>query len=144
MPSRRHEPGAGSDLEASSVLKLGDFQQTPTLTLSEARLILNAVVEKRRELAPNGRIQETETLTKTQDYLDMFARFKDKENVEAAERILTSYAGQLDFFERSQLGSLLPDEAEEAKALIPSLQSKISDGDLQQLLDELQKLRLNG
>lgn len=104
MPARRHEPGAGSDLEATSVLKLGDFQHTPTLTLSEARLILNAVVDKRRERA-GGRVQETETLTKTQDYLDMFARFKEKENVEAAERILTAYAGQLDFFERSQLGA---------------------------------------
>jgi DNA-directed RNA polymerase II subunit RPB4 len=39
------------------------------------------------------------------------------------------------------LGSLCCDNAEEAKSLIPSLQSKISENDLQELLDELTKLR---
>lgn len=39
------------------------------------------------------------------------------------------------------LGSLCCDNAEEAKSLIPSLQNKISDSDLQELLDELTKLR---
>jgi DNA-directed RNA polymerase II subunit RPB4 len=41
----------------------------------------------------------------------------------------------------SGIGSLCCDNAEEAKSLIPSLQNKISDGDLQELLDELTKLR---
>ena len=104
MPSKRHEPRAAGDLEATTTLKLGDFQHIPTLTLSEARLILNAVMDKRTAENGGSRVQETETFTKTQDYLDMFARFKEKENVEAAERILTTYAGQLDFFERSQIG----------------------------------------
>lgn len=40
---------------------------------------------------------------KTTDYLDIFARFKQKENIEAVERILSSRA-ELDLFERSQLG----------------------------------------
>lgn len=40
-----------------------------------------------------------------------------------------------------QIGSLCCDNAEEAKSLIPSLQNKISDVDLQELLDELTKLR---
>ena len=39
------------------------------------------------------------------------------------------------------IGSLCCDNAEEAKSLIPSLQNKIGDGDLQELLDELTKLR---
>ena len=141
MAPGRRDPQARSDLEATNVLKLGDFQQTPTLTLSEARLILEAVVEKRKER--DHRLDETETLQKTREYLDVFARFKEKENVEAAERILNQYEGQLDFFERSQLGSLLPDDSEEAKHLIPSLQGKIEDDTLQSLLDELQKLRMN-
>lgn len=42
-------------------------------------------------------------LIKTQDYLDVFARFKQKENIEAVERILSSRT-ELDLFERSQLG----------------------------------------
>ena len=45
------------------------------------------------------------TLIKTQDYLDVFARFKQKENIEAVERMLTSRT-ELELFERSQLGML--------------------------------------
>ena len=39
------------------------------------------------------------------------------------------------------LGSLCLDSADEAKTLIPSLQTKISDSELQELLDEITKLR---
>ena len=105
------------------------------------------------------------TLIKTQDYLDVFARFKQKENIEAVERMLTSHT-ELELFERSQLGtldnrpsgclfesvlesnddvcvlgSLCCESAEEAKTLIPSLSNKISDADLQELLDDITKLR---
>jgi len=38
------------------------------------------------------------------------------------------------------IGSLCCDTAEEAKTLIPSLVEKISDDDLQELLDEITKL----
>jgi len=43
------------------------------------------------------------TLIKTQDYLDVFARFKQKENIEAVERMLATH-DELEYFERSQLG----------------------------------------
>ncbi|KKA25536.1 tRNA (guanine(37)-N1)-methyltransferase [Rasamsonia emersonii CBS 393.64] len=76
----------------------------------------------------------------TLDYLEVFSRFKDEENIKAVERLLNSHT-ELEMFERSQLGSLCCDNAEEAKSLIPSLQNKISDADLQELLDELTKLR---
>lgn len=110
-------------------------------------------------------------MIKTQDYLDVFARFKQKENIEAVERMLASH-DELELFERSQLGTfpipipLLPpqttqspprrhqrpntprrtgslccESAEEAKTLIPSISNKISDGDLQELLDDITKLR---
>ena len=38
------------------------------------------------------------------------------------------------------IGSLCCDTAEEAKTLIPSLQDKITDDDLQELLDQITKL----
>lgn len=117
-------------------------------------------------------------LMKTTEYLDHFARFKRKENVEAVERLLSAHK-ELAKFERAQLGrftataSILPtnllpyskardlffekrggqcadilhaigslccDSSEEAKTLIPSLQDKITDDDLQELLDEITKL----
>ena len=40
------------------------------------------------------------------------------------------------------IGSLCCESPEEAKTLIPSLANKISDGDLQELLDEIMKMRL--
>jgi len=42
---------------------------------------------------------------KTTDYLDHFARFKQKENVEAVERLLSAHK-ELAKFERAQLGNL--------------------------------------
>ena len=43
----------------------------------------------------------------------------------------------------SFIGSLCCETADEAKTLIPSLADKISDDDLQTLLDELYKLMTN-
>lgn len=98
-------------------------------------------------------------LTQTLNYLDAFARFRQKENVEAVERLLSAHK-QLAKFERAQigmgaslgsagqvanvtdsLGSLCCETAEEAKTLIPSLTDKITDEDLQELLDEISKLQ---
>lgn len=46
-------------------------------------------------------------LLKTTDYLDHFARFKRKENVEAVERLLSAHK-ELAKFERAQLGMWIP------------------------------------
>ncbi|KAL8940953.1 MAG: hypothetical protein Q9216_002522 [Gyalolechia sp. 2 TL-2023] len=136
-PTARTREKPSGDEEASADLKLGEFQNVPTLTLSEARLLINAVMDHRKSVR---KVEETDTLVKTQDYLDVFARFKQKENIEAVERMLSAKQ-ELELFERSQLGSLCCETAEEAKTLIPSLSSKISDQDLQELLDDITKLR---
>ncbi|KZZ88840.1 polymerase II polypeptide D [Ascosphaera apis ARSEF 7405] len=137
----REEPKA--ELEATTELKLGEFQDVPTLSLSEARLVINKVLDIRRNAEGEGGrpvTEEPEALTKTLDYLEIFARFKDTENIEEVEKLLSAHT-ELELFERSQLGSLCCDNAEEAKSLIPSLQNKISDSELQELLDEMTKLR---
>ncbi|PSS22966.1 hypothetical protein M430DRAFT_33615 [Amorphotheca resinae ATCC 22711] len=136
-PTSRTREAPQGDEEAAAELKLGEFQDVDALTHSEAALVINALVAKRRMDRKN--INETEMLTKTQIYLDHFARFKRKENVEAVERLLSAHK-ELAKFERAQLGSLCCDSAEEAKTLIPSLTDKISDDDLQELLDEITKL----
>ncbi|RMJ27477.1 polymerase II [Aspergillus sp. HF37] len=137
-PTHRQRVLPQGELEAASTLKLGADHNAHTLTLSEARLIINKVLENKR--GGEGKYEEPENLTKTLDYLEVFARFKDEENIKAVERLLNAHT-DLESFERSQLGSLCCDNAEEAKSLIPSLQHKITDGDLQELLDELTKLR---
>ncbi|CAD0091716.1 unnamed protein product [Aureobasidium vineae] len=126
------------DEEATAILRLGEFQQVPALNLSEARTIINAVTQRRRNI--KQKVSESETLLKTQEYLELFARFKQQEHVTAVEQLLTTRT-ELERFERSQLGDLCPDSAEEAKTLVPSLEGKISDEDLQELLDEMMKLR---
>ncbi|RYP07048.1 hypothetical protein DL768_007143 [Monosporascus sp. mg162] len=135
-PTSRPKPRPAGNEEAGDTINLGEFQDVETLTLSEAALVINALVTKRRN---ERKMNETEMLTKTIDYLDAFSRFKKKENVEAVERLLSAHK-EFHKFERAQLGSLCCETAEEAKTLIPSLQDKISDEDLQDLLDEMYKL----
>ncbi|KAI9172142.1 DNA-directed RNA polymerase II subunit rpb4 [Paramyrothecium foliicola] len=145
----RPKPAPPGNEEASNSLNLGEFQNVDTLTLSEAALVLNALVTKRRNDRKN--VNETEPflltsvavsrmLNQTLNYLDHFARFTRKENVEAVERLLSAHK-DLAKFERAQLGSLCCNDADEAKTLIPSLADKITDEDLQELLDEIQKLQ---
>ncbi|CEJ90721.1 Putative RNA polymerase Rpb4 family protein [[Torrubiella] hemipterigena] len=135
--SRPKPPPPGNE-EAGTNLNLGEFQHVDTLTLSEASLVLNALVAKRRNDGKN--VNETEMLNQTLTYLDFFARFTQKENVEAVERLLSAHKN-LAKFERAQLGSLCCEDADEAKTLIPSLTDKISDDDLQDLLNEISKLQ---
>jgi len=134
--SRAREKPAGGE-EAGEELKLGEFQNVPSLSLSEARLLINAVMDHRKQ---QRKVEETDVLLKTTQYLDVFARFKQKENIAAVERMLAAHT-DLESFERSQLGSLCCETAEEVKTLIPSLANKKSDADLQDLLDEITKLR---
>ncbi|KAI9847186.1 MAG: RNA polymerase B [Sclerophora amabilis] len=138
-PTSRAREKPQGDEEATSELRLGEFQNVPSLTLSEARLVINVVMENRKQ-KQQREVQDTEMLIKTQDYLEVFARFKQKENIEAVERLLVAHE-DLEHFERSQLGSLCCETSEEAKTLIPSLVDKKGDADLQELLDEMSRLR---
>lgn len=53
--------------------------------------------------------------------------------------LLDSLLGQkkLHKFELAALGNLCPDGAEEAKALIPSLEGRFEDEELRQILDDI-------
>lgn len=104
-PTHRKRELPQAELEATTQLKLGEFQNVPTLSLSEARLVINKVLDLRRK--GEHKFEERETLIKTQDYLEVFARFKEKENIEAVERLLSQHT-ELELFERSQLGGLAP------------------------------------
>lgn len=101
-PTSRTRPTPSGDEEATTILSLGEFTATPSLSLSEARILIHAVLEHRR--GTGRKVQETDVLVKMQDYLDEFARFKQKENIEAVERLLNG-RGELESFERSQIGT---------------------------------------
>ncbi|EDO17398.1 hypothetical protein Kpol_1060p55 [Vanderwaltozyma polyspora DSM 70294] len=77
-------------------------------------------------------------LKNTMEYLTNFSRFRDQETVGAVIQLLKSTG--LHPFEIAQLGSLACDTADEAKTLIPSLNNKISDDELERILKELSNL----
>lgn len=77
-------------------------------------------------------------LKNTMEYLTNFSRFRDQETVSAVIQLLKSTG--LHPFEVAQLGSLACDTADESKTLIPSLNNKISDDDLERILKELSNL----
>ncbi|KAL5042644.1 hypothetical protein BDW71DRAFT_200404 [Aspergillus fruticulosus] len=104
LPPATHRQRAlpQGELEAASTLKLGADQNTHTLSLSEARLVIDKVLANKRR--GGKKYEEPENLIKTLEYLSLFARFKDEENIKAVERLLNSHT-ELEMFERSQLGT---------------------------------------
>lgn len=58
--SRPKPPAAGKE-EAGQALKLGEFEGVETLSLSEASLVINALVAKRRNDRKN--VNETESVS---------------------------------------------------------------------------------
>ncbi|KAH9473602.1 hypothetical protein Pst134EA_000684 [Puccinia striiformis f. sp. tritici] len=95
--------------EDASQLKLGtDFEIAGCLSISEVKLLL----EQRDKPA------DTAVYKKTHEYVNQFARFNSTDSAQAARQIL-SKDPTLKPFESAQLASLCPEEAEEAKSLIP-------------------------
>lgn len=145
MHSRTRELPAG-DEEARETLHLGEFATAPTLSLSEARILISHVLDSRAKNTaaagyPMPTITPENALGKTQVYLDMFARLKDQASVMAVEGALHELAGNIQNFERAQLGNLMAQDADEAKSLIPSLKEKVGDEELEEVLDKILKAR---
>lgn len=92
-------------------------------------------IDKLLEQTTGGHNQ---ALKQTMIYLTNFSRFRDQETVTAVSQLLSSTG--LHPFEVAQLGSLSCEDADEAKTLIPSLGTKISDEDLERILKELSNL----
>ena len=98
--SRPRQKPLGNE-EAGANLSLGEFTDDYALSNSEARLLINTIVDRQRQLSPN--YKESEALMRTNDHLDLFARYKNPAAAEQLETTLRS-ATNLASFERSQLG----------------------------------------
>lgn len=105
-PTARAKEAILGDEEAGRELKLGEFNDAVGLTLSEARTLMTVIFDHRRE-AQKFKVPDTEIVTKTQSYLEVFSRFKQQETAQAVERILLEQK-DLTSFERAQLGIALP------------------------------------
>lgn len=133
-PEIRHRDRIATEEEAGSTLNLGDFQHVHCLSMSEARLIVLAIFEHRRQ--KGRKPTSTESLTKMQEYMDTYARFKSRAVTGELEGLMAQHP-DLETFEKAQLTTLCPGDADEAKTLVPSLVGKIDDGTLNELLGQI-------
>ncbi|KAF7185075.1 DNA-directed RNA polymerase II subunit rpb4 [Pseudocercospora fuligena] len=135
--SRRRPPPTG-DEEASQQLKLGNMTHEQALSPAEVTLML----ERLEDAAPHK--NHTEVYYKTREYCKTFSRFRDEQAIGQVNQItsnLTARGLGIVEFERCQLATLCCDSVEEARTLIPSLEGKISDEELENTLNEISKLR---
>jgi DNA-directed RNA polymerase II subunit RPB4 len=158
----------GPEFQLDQVDHHGNVSKLITLNLSEARILIRAALKERMDMISklNGiEIDNTdesgepdddqlaklstapganEILRKTLDHLSMFSRFKDVETCTAVENLLKSDENSiLNPFEIAQLGSLSCEDIDEATTLIPSLNDKKDQIDLQRILNELNRLESN-
>ncbi|KJH45845.1 RNA polymerase Rpb4 [Dictyocaulus viviparus] len=77
----------------------------------------------------------SEVFIKTLNYSRRLSRFKNRETIKAVRAIFSQKP--LHKFEVAQIVNLCPETAEEAKALIPSLENKLEDDDLDEILRDL-------
>lgn len=120
------------------MLRLGEFEDTACLSVAECNVLLNSL--NNNNARPPAR---TDIYVKTKDYVQTFSRFKDQKTVGQVDVLLDEYVrrGLIVPFEKAQLATLCCDTADEAKTLIPSLEGKIGEDELQSLLNDISKLR---
>ncbi|XP_013416928.1 DNA-directed RNA polymerase II subunit RPB4 [Lingula anatina] len=130
-------PNEQQEEDASELRFPKEFENAETLLISEVQMLLehrkqqNESAEEEQELS--------EVFMKTLNYTSRFTKFKNRETISAVRSLLMQK--KLHKFELAALANLCPENADEAKALIPSLEEKFEDEELQQILDDIQTKR---
>jgi len=142
----------GEQQEDTGELRLGaEFESTPCLSNAEVCVVLQeakARLEEEDQTVP-------EVFEQTLAYATRFAQIKDaaanKAVVEDLHKELASKVWErvdndgnqvvvrLADFELASLINLKPEEYEEAVAVVPSLDQKLSESDIQDLLDKINR-----
>lgn len=124
--------------EDAAQLKLGlEFSETAgaqPLFISEVAHLLQLQVEGKK-----GSDYDTvnPVLKKSLDYATKFMQLKTTEQAIAVRDQLSKVQPPLAQFEIAQLASLMPKEAEEAKAILPSLRDRYDDDVLNEILKNM-------
>jgi len=114
-----------------------EFDNAETLLISEVFMLLdhrktqNDEAEEEQELS--------EVFMKTLEYTRRFSKFKNRDMIASVRQLLQQ--SKFHKFELAALANLVPENAEEGKSLIPSLEGRFEDEDLQQILSDLQTKR---
>ncbi|KAG2222629.1 hypothetical protein INT45_008293 [Circinella minor] len=131
---QRHLRRGALEHEDAATLALGEeFVNSQCLYISEVRILLEAQQDSKE--TGNENRPTTSITTKTLDYVRTFSRFTNRDSVREIRQLLGK--DDLAQFEVAQLANLCCEDAEEAKALIPSLGQKIDDEKVQELLNEM-------
>lgn len=102
--SRRRQKPSG-DEEATQTIRLGDFADDQTLSVSEARALLNTLIERRKDDPSIPPPPNTDVFVKTRKYMNQASRHKSQ----AAATQVAAISGRLldggviTMFERAQL-----------------------------------------
>lgn len=123
------------------------FENAAVISNSEVATILGEYMRQRRETRPNFTPQPL--VQKTQDYVQKFNCGTNQEAVQAMRNYMETFG--LKPFEWGLIANLMPEDAEEATKLIPSLLDNPDDPpeehrgilpeELDRILAELQNLR---
>uniref|UniRef100_A0AC35UIJ5 RPOL4c domain-containing protein n=1 Tax=Rhabditophanes sp. KR3021 TaxID=114890 RepID=A0AC35UIJ5_9BILA len=128
-----NEPSTDDAADLSFPKEFNDPSSDALLT-SEVFMLLD---HRRQQSEQKEEIDEMSAVfIKTLDYTRRFNKFKNRETIRAV-RTLFQGKNQIHKFELAQLSNLLPETPEEAKSLIPSLENKVSDELVDELLKEL-------
>ncbi|VDM31485.1 unnamed protein product [Hydatigera taeniaeformis] len=96
--------------------------------------------KKQNESNPIHELELSNNFTKTYNYATQFSKFNNRETIESVRNLLVQK--HFHNFELAAIANLLPDTAEEARVLIPSLEGpRFPEEELQQILDEIQSKR---
>jgi len=114
-----------------------EFESAETLLNSEVFMLL----EHRKAQNENADDEQemSDVFMKTLNYTQRFSRFKNRETIAQVRGLLSKK--KLHKYELASIANLCPETAEEAKSLIPSLEGRFDDEELQQILDEIKTHR---
>ncbi|MCP9263960.1 DNA-directed RNA polymerase II subunit RPB4 [Dirofilaria immitis] len=128
-----NQPDDTTDEDATELKFPKEFEQADTLLTSEVYLLLE---HRRQQSEQKEEIDEmSDVFVKTLNYTRRMARFKNRETIRAVRTLLATKP--LHKFEVAQIANLCPETSEEAKALIPSLENKMEDDELDEVLKDL-------
>ena len=123
-----------AELQFPKEFELGD---TKTLLISEVNILLEH--RKQQNESQEEEQEFSEVFMKTLNYAQRFSKFNNMENIAAVRSLLT--IKKIHKFELAALANLCPESAEEAKSLIPSLEGRFDEEELNSLLDDIQTKR---
>ncbi|KAB5542576.1 hypothetical protein GE09DRAFT_1289902 [Coniochaeta sp. 2T2.1] len=113
-------------------LELGDWEGVETLTYSETLHLLNKLHktrEKTRRRVEYNELRQYEVIRQARECVEAVANYPTPESTVAVENLLRGCT-VLHPFERAMLGSLGFQDAEEAKALVKSLDGRFDEADV--------------